>query len=279
MNTFGQLGNGTRDSSATAVPVAGDHVFRQISVGGAHACALDDGGTIWCWGDGSRGQLGHGGTPDSTLPVATDAPGITFSAVSSGGFHSCGLTNGGSVMCWGDNTSGAVGTNGADDYHLSPALIFDSRSYTQVSAGAAHTCGVSAAAVYCWGRNNEGQIGTGATSLSPSLSPEPALGILGQTRAIDAGDTHSCAITFGGETYCWGDNTHGQLGDGTNALSPRGTLVIGGLIFFSITAGHSHSCGTRQNGATYCWGWNYRGRLGVGSFTAFDARVPVPVVP
>jgi len=90
------------------------------------------------------------------------------------------------------------------------------------------------------------------------------------------GTTHTCAVNSQGETYCWGANTNGELGDGTTTARLTGVPTSGGVLFVAITAGLNHSCGLRQSGAAYCWGLNGSGRLGDG--TLIRRTVPVQVV-
>ena len=83
---------------------------------------------------------------------------------------------------------------------------------------------------------------------------------------ISAGFGHSCGRTQNGAVYCWGDNSVGQLGDGTTTDRPVPTLVAGGIRFVEISAGTFHSCGRAQNGGVYCWGRNDYGQLGDGTY-------------
>ena len=78
---------------------------------------------------------------------------------------------------------------------------------------------------------------------------------------------HSCAVSRGGDGYCWGANSFGQLGDGTTTDRLRPTLVSGGHRWSHISAGGHHSCGMTTEGAVYCWGRNSHGQLGDNSTT------------
>src|SRR2546422_957992 len=94
--------------------------------------------------------------------------------------------------------------------------------------------------------------------------------------AVSAGDYHTCGVTTAGTAYCWGDNTHGELGDGTGTDRTSPVAVEGGLTFASVSAGLAHTCGVTTGGAAYCWGYNADGQLGEGTGT--DRTSPVAVL-
>ncbi len=89
---------------------------------------------------------------------------------------------------------------------------------------------------------------------------------------ISAGVNHSCGITGSGAMYCWGRNTHGQLGDGSNTDRSSPTLVVVGG-WSDVSAGGSHTCGIQDNGNLFCWGLNSSGQLGDASNTSRNAPV------
>lgn len=92
--------------SPTQIALPGAAV--RVAVGEEHACALLTSGAVYCWGDNSYGQLGRAGA-SSTTPVAV-AGGYTFSTLSAGAYHTCGLELGtGAVGCWGANWAGQLG--------------------------------------------------------------------------------------------------------------------------------------------------------------------------
>lgn len=92
---------------------------------------------------------------------------------------------------------------------------------------------------------------------------------------VYVGGTHICGLAIGGATFCWGDNLHGQLGDGSHTQRRAPVAVEGGLGFTALAAGRDHTCGLTAGGAAYCWGENGSGALGDGSNA--DRSTPVAV--
>ena len=158
---------------------------------------------------------------------------------------------------------------------------------SSVASGYYHGCAVlTTGQVRCWGPNYYGQLGNGAESNSPSaavvvVNPS-ASGPLTGVRAVATGDDHSCALLTTGQVRCWGDNSQGQLGDGTEderhrptvVKNPAGTGPLTGVT--QITAGADTTCAVLETGQARCWGDGGDGELGTGTDATYRLR-PTPV--
>lgn len=203
---------------------------------------------------------GRSGATSASFPVT-----LTFTVVSAGGPHTCGVTTPGAAYCWGGNAAGALGDPRTDGWP-SPVLVAGGVTFDSVSAGSNHTCGLTAAGVaYCWGNDSNGEVGDGEKQVVRS-TPAPVAGGL-SFAAVSAGSRHTCGVTSAGAAYCWGDNSSGQLGDGTTAQRLTPELVAGGVSFAAVSASSysDHTCGLTAAGAAYCWGSNVYGQLGDGT--------------
>ncbi|MCH7781217.1 MAG: hypothetical protein IH848_10245, partial [Acidobacteria bacterium] len=277
-NIFGQLGDGTTTNRASPVNVSGlESGVAAVAGGHNHTCALTTAGGVKCWGDNSYGQLGDGTTTDRTTPVNVFGLGSGVTAIAAGGFHTCALKAGGSLVCWGRNVYGQVGdgASGEPNFRTTPTAVVGMGSgVAAVATGTFHTCArTTGGAVKCWGWNFYGQIGDG-TNLSRAT---PTTVAVSGVTLLETGSTHSCVIITGGSVTCWGDNEFGQAGDGTteSVHAPVNVIGLPGAVT-TITGGSDHTCAITEAGGLLCWGRNDGGQLGDG--TGITSPAPVSVL-
>ena len=287
-NNYGGLGNGTTADSSTPVPVSGITNATAITGGTPDTCALLSRGAIDCWGANAEGELGNGTMTNSSTPVAVSGitNGITNAIAIGGGLqHSCALLAGGKIECWGDNIGGDLGDGTASGPNLcglgfyvcsaNPVQVSGISNATAITTGGGDTCALlMGGSIDCWGDNNYGQLGNGTVNGVPNPTPVTVSGITNAT-AISGGDFHACALLAGGKIDCWGENNHGQLGNGTTTDSSTPVVVSGISNATAISAGTYHTCALLAGGSIDCWGFNNVGQLGNGNTT--DSTTPVRV--
>ncbi len=227
-----------------------------IAAGGFHTCALTTGGGVKCWGPVGVNGIPKGETEKIASNVAEDVPGLGsgITAITAGRNHTCALTAGGGVKCWGANGFGELG-NGPHEGSRWPVEVTGlSSGVKAIAAGGDHTCALtSQGGVKCWGENQSGELGV-SRSVSHN-TPVDVVGMESGVAAIAAGDIHNCTLTTGGGVKCWGANSDGRLGDGTTEDSYQPVDVVGlesGVT--AIAAGFSTMCAVTTAGGLKCWG-------------------------
>jgi alpha-tubulin suppressor-like RCC1 family protein len=161
-------------------------------------------------------------------------------------------------------------------YDSIPVPVVGGLSFSALSVGSSHVCGISGDGTLCWGA-----LDPGTETFHSAISPTPVAGAPRFIR-LDAGNAFTCGLDSAGRASCWGVNPNGELGIG--AFGPSITIpadVVGGHAFSQVglsgaTNGEaSHACGLTPAGAAWCWGSNMLGSLGNGSTLASGAPVPV----
>jgi alpha-tubulin suppressor-like RCC1 family protein len=260
----------------------GNVLYSSISSGGRSTCGITVDAVMLCWGYNGEGQLGlgqeaQGSGPVFAFPQPSAATGnLTFRQIVASLYHACAVTISSIGYCWGVNHDGRLGNNTVTPA-TAPTQILSALSFRMMAVSRNHTCALSLSdRVYCWGYSGDGQVGIGpaGTAVDSILIPSEVLGGL-RYQSVVAGGQHACAITLGNAGYCWGFNSSGQLGDGSNAIQTAPTAIGGGLSLAAIAAGYTHSCALTTAGVAYCWGGNASGQLGTG--TAGGSSTPVPV--
>jgi alpha-tubulin suppressor-like RCC1 family protein len=309
-NTYGQLGNGETGGGQGA-PVAVKELGGAIALaagGAGHSLALLSNGTVVAWGRNTRGQLGNGTTSNTDVPVPVCTLGATAPcseasqqlkgviAIAAGYEDSLALLSNGTVVAWGDNEVGELGTGATTDTAVpvpvcAPGETFpcakDLEGVAAIAAGQEHSLALlSNGKVMAWGLNSAGELGNGSEANS---SVPVAVSALTGVTAVSAGENFSLAVLAGGGVMTWGRNKVGQLGDGLStgpelcgALGACAKVPVsvcaGGMpgpcptgpYLSGVTAAASsgeHVVVLVRGGLVKSWGENQYGQLGDGTST------------
>lgn len=315
-NHNGELGNGRTSDAAGPGPVdvAGlSSGVIAIAAGGMHTCALTSGGGVKCWGYNMYGQLGNGAMTDSSVPVDVVGLSSGVTAISVGWSHTCAITSGGGVKCWGNNLYGWVGDGTTTDRSVPVDVVGLGRGISAVATGTLHTCALTTGGgVKCWGY---GQSDDATVIARPVPADVRDLG--SGVTAIAAGLDRTCAVTSDGGVTCWGafytyvappgEPFPGRMvqldvsglasgiaslamaGDSSCAVTNDGgvacwdssnvPIAVGGLAsgVSLIAVGGMHTCAATSGGQVQCWGSNVSGQLG-SVMRCSSTSVPVDVV-
>jgi len=280
-NSKGTLGNGTFDPSPVPVPVPGIDGVVDLCAAMIHTCALLTDGTLWCWGGyNGMGLLGDGTENQSPVPV--QVTGVSDgTSVSCGSEHTCVLTTGGTVRCWGNNYYGQLGDGNMGQNSLIPVPVTSLADVADLAVGGGQSCASRTdGTAWCWGEG--GTLGNVESQAQPSDVPLQ-VDVLDDVRAMArcAGSSSSiCAIRSDTSLWCWGRNLEGNVGDGTYdnlVIAPVQTLGLTDIV--SAATGHEHTCASTTSGVAFCWGCmgspNQFGQLGSGSTEGSATAVQV----
>ena len=257
-NEYGELGNGTTDTTLGLVKVMSGTKFINITVGDYHSLAIDEEGNLWAWGLNVSGQVGDGTTINKLSPVQI-MKGTKFTQISAGDSYSLAIDNEGNLWTWGQNNYRQLG-DGTTINKLSPVQIMKGTKFTQISAGGNHSLAIDEEGnLWAWGNNAVGQLGVGTTK--DKTSPVQIMKGTKFTQ-ISAGGEHSLAIDKEDNLWSWGRNYKGQLGDGTLSTRSYPIQIQVKTKFVQIAAGRMHSLAIDEEGKLWGWGSNSVFELG-----------------
>ena len=227
------------------------------------------------WGSNGEGQLGIGLAPNATSPTTTSLgqrpAQDPFIQVSVGQSSACGVTQSGSAYCWGDGSTGALGSGTSAVSNVPIQVAQGARqaddTFVSVAVGTSFACGLTGRSkAFCWGTNSVGQLGSGNTN--DSASPVAVAGSL-EFRSLAVNTGNGCGLATNDSVYCWGSNFYRELGGGSvNNYETVPVRASGGALaasppMASVAVGQNHVCATSAAQTAYCWGMNLQGSLGV----------------
>jgi len=262
--------------AAAMLAFAGDVRSETLAASYYHTCSIVGGGGVKCWGRNPFRQLGDGTSVDHAAPVDATVLTSPAAAVATGTNHTCVITPAGGVKCWGLNKYGQLGNGNTVDSAEPVDVVGLNSGVVAITAAHRHTCVLTTSgAMKCWGGNAQGQLGNDSTT--DSSLPVDVSGLSSGVLAIASGWLNTCAVTTVGAAKCWGDNSAGQLGDGSSSRA-KIPVDVSGLAggVSAIAIQQEHACALLDGGGMKCWGDNYAGQLGDGSVNT--SLVPVDVL-
>jgi alpha-tubulin suppressor-like RCC1 family protein len=297
---FGSPGSLAQSQSAASLTIGADlepaatgssagslqPIDAALAAGLLHSALINYDRRLYIWGDNTYGQLGLPDQDYLDTPQLLSLPGPVLS-VSLGSYHSLAVLDDGSVWAWGRNGMGQLGTGNTENA-WAPVQVSGLPPVVAVSAGAWHSLALgSDGSVWAWGSNSNSQVGdvpsetitdaTGKVLGSRCVLPVQIIG--SGMKAVSAGGLHSLCLDESGHVYAWGDNSRGQLGDGSTQPHGRMTLIPSLKDIRQIAAGYQHNLalgGHNGQDALLVWGDDSLGQLGIGSDPAAKSCRTLP---
>lgn len=287
-NGYGQMGDGTTTQRYTPIQVKGVAGVGNLSnivnmSAGGHGsygfnCAVDNTGSVYCWGYGGNYNMGDLGASSRYTPVQVKGVGgvgslANISSVSAGGYHACAVNNAGNTYCWGYNAQSQIGNNSTTAVGspvLTPGVdgVGNLSNIIGIVAGSHNTCAYAKTGeMYCWGYNLYGQAGDHSTA-GTRVFPVQVRDInTSNFTSISVGYFNVCGVARE-KVYCWGYGANGELGDGTTTGKFTPALVSNLSGVKQVSMGQNHGCALTKTGNVYCWGYNAWGQLGDNATTS-----------
>ncbi|HVU04592.1 MAG TPA: hypothetical protein VHE30_22695 [Polyangiaceae bacterium] len=289
-NARQELGDGTTLFRGNPVRVRNLPPAVDVSAGDSSTCVVTRAGEVYCWGNNATRAV----DPSSTelivkTPARIDVPGVRFVSVSTGGAHTCALTDQGTVWCWGSTGVGQAGVDPAlvEGDTARPTLVANLDHVKQLDSVKHHSCAVRTVepSLVCWGSNAyvenpagtsiDGVLGPAAGEREFSAAPVP-VPVPATVLRVALGPDATYVRAVDGKAYAWGLNDHGQLGTGSSAFfnpNPEAVKIDDKVVLPGVedpvrTSGPGECTRLQDSslgGRYYCWGANDRGELAMES--------------
>jgi hypothetical protein len=217
------------------------------SGGSGFGCILNIAGDVLCQGDNSFGQLGDGTTTNRNQRVLVRNLPRGATRIWAGGNHACAEVND-ETWCWGRNYPSAALGQGPERF-VDPVRI---GAYEDISIIGGRGCRLAMGRLECIGDNRYGQVGVGRATAANVLDWTP---IMEDVTQVALSNDHACALDADGRVWCWGYNTGGPIGDGTQAGNldrPTPVQELSGIS--DVVLQSDRFCVRRADATWWCWG-------------------------
>ncbi|XP_030756884.1 E3 ubiquitin-protein ligase HERC2 [Sitophilus oryzae] len=231
-------------------------------VEGKHYMALEKDGTVYSWGNGDAGRLGHGDTLAKDEPTQIEAlNGKDIVFIECGATYSAAISNSGTLYTWGRGNYGRLGHGSFDDL-LTPTLVLSLVGHhvtgVALGSGDAHTlCVTSSGRVFSWGDGDYGKLGRGGAEGSKIPRMIEKLEDVEITN-VWCGAHFSVALSAEGKVYTWGKGEGWKLGhhNEDHVRTPEVVEVLQDKKIVSVSVGVSHCLALSSDGEVFGWGKN-----------------------
>lgn len=302
----GQVGNATFEAfhmgpvDVVQTGALSGKTIAQVSCGSTHSVALSTEGKVYSWGSNTNGQLGDPSVSWRSVPGEVDSTSVmsalagkTVVSVSAGSYHTLALCSDGTVVSWGENSSGMLGDNSTTSRAIPVPVnttnglsALAQKSVVKVSAGSSHSLALcSDGMLVAWGRGTSCGIGSNPPTLcTVPVLPSTVAGtsaLAGKSVIKISAAGHSLVLCADGTLLAWGTNFSGQLGDNSTVdrlsavqvNTAQGISALYGKTVVDVSAGTSYSAAVCSDGSVAAWG----GAARLGDNSSQQRNAPVGV--
>jgi alpha-tubulin suppressor-like RCC1 family protein len=274
-NTVAQLGVGNNSNRySSPVQVGSLSNWKSVATGQNASYGISNDGTLWSWGGNAQGQLGVNHRSDAQTPIQIGALTNWLSATA-GNLYAAAIKTDGTLWAWGTNGAGQLGLGNTSSYS-SPVQMGSFTGWTQISAGGSTTAGITGSnQLLVWGSGGAGQLGNSTTSNSSS-PVQVGSSLVWQQVSVAWNGGVIGAIKNDGTLWMWGDNTDGQVGNGSTGNKYSSPIQVGALTNWKyVSCGSNHTVALKTDNTIWAWGGNVNGQLGNGNTTSYSSPIQV----
>lgn len=273
-NLYGRIGDGTTVAKSSPVQIGRPDEWKQVACAYNHTIAIKHNGTLWTWGQNSSGQLGNGTITAKSSPIQIGSL-TDWIYVAAGLDSSAAIRSNHTLWTWGGNTFGQLGL-GDRTPRSSPVQVGALTLWQTITASNKGMYGIRTnGTLWSWGRNVDGELGVGDITDRSSPVQVGALTNWKQVACSHTFSVHVAAVQSNGTLWTWGNNTHGELGDGT-VTRKSSPVQVGALTNWKqVACGYDHVAALKIDGTWWAWGNNWAGHLGDGTTAAKSSPVQI----
>ncbi|BDR52164.1 hypothetical protein KIM372_00710 [Bombiscardovia nodaiensis] len=240
--------------------------FSSIAAGYRHTLAIGSDGQVYAWGYDWRGQLGIGNQSSTVVQQFILPTGVNAVEVAAGTEHSLVLGDDGKIYASGSNEYHQIDDSSTSSIYRTPIAISapGGGRFAHIAAGDLFSLATTDDGnLYAWGQNDYGQLGFSGTSTGLPRQVSLPAGV--KITHLTAGNLSAAALTEEGDVYTWGENSAGQLGNGSWTSTTPAKITIPGGPVEQLYMGNAHALALTRNHQLYAWGSSSFGQVGNGS--------------
>ena len=280
LGATGQLGNGasTQTSSPVQTSLAGTTWSLPVSGSGSKAVfAIKTDGTLWSWGDNTRGLLADNSSTNRNTPVQPIAYAFAnnWSNIACATNNTVAVKSNNTLWAWGINTNGSLGTLNTTNYSFPQQIIgYGTNWSTNNISNFVNTVAAikTDGTLWTFGTNSYGQLGEFGFPLNRS-SPIQTFDYSNQWQQVSAGNLHTMAIKQDGTLWGFGSNAYGQLGTNNTNSTITPVQEITGSFWKQVIAGSNHTAAIKVDNTLWLWGSNISGEIGDNTLSSKSSPV------